>query len=87
MIRSEEAVRTIEANAETHLPTLLEQVEQGETVVITRDGRAIARIVPDIDGRSAEVGRILAEIETFRKTMPQFTVEEILSARHEGHER
>lgn len=32
--------------AETHLPTLLERVEAGETIVITRDGQPVAHLVP-----------------------------------------
>jgi prevent-host-death family protein len=32
--------------AKDHLATLLERVEAGETVVITRDGREIAHLVP-----------------------------------------
>ena len=32
--------------AKTHLSTLLEQVERGEEFVITRHGRAVARLVP-----------------------------------------
>jgi prevent-host-death family protein len=31
--------------AETHLPRLLERVERGETIIITRHGRAVARLV------------------------------------------
>ena len=32
--------------AKTHLPRLLEQVESGQVVTITKHGRAIARLVP-----------------------------------------
>jgi len=32
--------------AKTHLPKLLERVEAGETIVITRHGREVARLVP-----------------------------------------
>jgi prevent-host-death family protein len=32
--------------AKTHLPRLLERVERGETIIITRHGRAVARLVP-----------------------------------------
>lgn len=32
--------------AKTHLPRILERVERGETVVITRHGKAVARLVP-----------------------------------------
>ena len=32
--------------AKTHLPALLQRVEHGEQFIITRHGRAIARLVP-----------------------------------------
>jgi prevent-host-death family protein len=32
--------------AKTHLSSLLERVERGEEVVITRHGKAVARLVP-----------------------------------------
>ena len=32
--------------AKTHLPRLLDQVERGETVTITKHGRVVARLVP-----------------------------------------
>lgn len=44
--------------AKTHLPRLLKQVEQGETVTITRNGRAIARLAPVSDAADAAL-RIL----------------------------
>jgi prevent-host-death family protein len=45
-------MRQIQASeARTHLPRLLDEVERGETLIITRHGRAIARIVPEVDRR------------------------------------
>lgn len=32
--------------AKTHLSSLLEQVERGETITITKHGREVARLVP-----------------------------------------
>jgi prevent-host-death family protein len=32
--------------AKAHLPRILERVERGETIVITRHGKAVARLVP-----------------------------------------
>jgi prevent-host-death family protein len=79
-------MRKIQASeAKAHLPSLLDEVERGETLVITRHGKPIARIVPEPDGRKEKIDRVLAEIEEFRKTMPRIPLEEILSARHEGH--
>ncbi|MDG3442516.1 type II toxin-antitoxin system Phd/YefM family antitoxin [Nitrospirillum amazonense] len=73
------------SDAKTHLPQLLDEVERGETIIITRHGRPVARIVPESQGREAEIRRAQALIREFRQTMPKLTLEEILSARHEGH--
>lgn len=32
--------------AKTHLPRLLDEVERGESITITKHGRAVARLVP-----------------------------------------
>jgi prevent-host-death family protein len=73
------------SKAKTHLPQLLDAVERGETIVITRHGRPIARIVPEADNREAEIRKTMERIRAFRQTMPDLTVDDILSARHEGH--
>ncbi len=79
-------MREIQASeAKTHLPKLLSDVERGETVVITRHGRAIARIVPEIGNRRAELARLLDEMKAAGRSVGKITTEEILSARHEGH--
>lgn len=43
--------------AKTHLARLLEEVEAGETVTITRHGRGVARLVPmeRVAGRPEDV--------------------------------
>ena len=79
-------MREVQASdAKARLPSLLDEVERGETVVITRHGKPIARIVPEPDGRQEKIDRVMAEIDEFRKTMPRIPLEEILSSRHEGH--
>jgi prevent-host-death family protein len=70
--------------AKTRLPELLKRVEAGETVVITRRGKPVARITSPERDRAAEITATIRRIEEFRKTMPRMTVEEILSARDEG---
>jgi prevent-host-death family protein len=45
--------------AEAHLPRILDDVERGETAVITRHGRPIARLPVDAD-RSPDEAGILA---------------------------
>ncbi len=79
-------MREIQASdAKTHLPRLLDEVERGETVVITRHGRAIARIVPEAHRRQEEVDRAVAGIKALRERTGKISLDELFSARHEGH--
>lgn len=70
--------------AKTHLPQLLDEVERGETIIITRHGRPIARLVPEVQ-EAERVKDVLARVKALRQTMPRLTLDEILAARHEGH--
>lgn len=79
-------MREIQASdAKVHLPQILDEVERGETVIITRHGRAIARIVPEAQRRQAEIDQAIGAIKELRRRTGKITVEELLSARHEGH--
>lgn len=79
-------MREIQASeAKTHLPQLLDDVERGETILITRHGRAIARLVPEADRRQAEIDQAIAHIRALRRRTGKVTLEELLAARHEGH--
>ncbi len=79
-------MREVQASAaKTHLPQLLDEVERGETIIITRHGRPIARLVPEADRRREEVEAAMREIEEFRRAGARLSTEEILAARHEGH--
>jgi prevent-host-death family protein len=75
------------SDAKTHLLRLLDDVERGETIVITRHGRPIARLTPEVDNRREEVRRAIEEMKTFRASLPKagLTVDDILEMRHEGH--
>jgi len=64
---------------------ILDDVEGGETVVITRHGQAIARIVPEPLGRAEEIDKVIESIKQLRKHTGRITLGELLSARHEGH--
>ena len=79
-------MREVQASeAKAHLPQLLDEVEHGETIVITRHGRAIARIVPEAQRRQEEIEQAIESIKTLRQRTGKITLEELLSARHEGH--
>ena len=78
-------MREVQASeAKTHLPQLLDDVERGETIVITRHGRAVARLVPDEERRRAERAEAIAAIKALRKGVGKITVEELLAMRDEG---
>ncbi|HXO86493.1 MAG TPA: type II toxin-antitoxin system Phd/YefM family antitoxin [Gemmatimonadales bacterium] len=72
------------SQAKAQFAELLDQVERGETIVITRHGRPIARLVREDDERRADALRAMAEIKELRKTAGRATVEEILAWRDEG---
>jgi len=79
-------MRKIQASdAKTHLPQILDQVERGETIVITRHGRPIARIVPEAHRRQEEIDKAIAAIKALRQATGRISLDELLSARHEGH--
>lgn len=48
------------SEAKAHLGQLLDAVERGETVVITRQGRRVARLVPDFGAVDPETARAAA---------------------------
>lgn len=63
-------MREVQASeAKTHLPRLLDEVERGETIVITRHGRAIARIVPEVTRRQAEIARAVEDLRALRRSI------------------
>ena len=73
--------------AKTRLAELLRAVEHGETVAITRHGKAVAHLVPADTQDRADLER---SVEGFRERRAgweraSFSTEEILAARHEGH--
>jgi prevent-host-death family protein len=78
-------MKRIQASAaKARFAELLDEVERGETVVITRHGKPIARLVPDQAGRREEIRRVLDEIKEMRKHAPRATIQEILAWRDEG---
>ena len=70
--------------AKAHLAELLDQVERGETVVITRHGKPIARLVPEQAQRKQDIEKAIAGIKELRKQAGPATIEEILAWRDEG---
>jgi prevent-host-death family protein len=78
-------LREIQASeAKTHLPRLLDEVERGETLIITRRGRAIARLVPEIDERREGIRKVIEEMKAAGRRHGKITAKELISARDEG---
>ncbi|MGH6857828.1 MAG: type II toxin-antitoxin system Phd/YefM family antitoxin [Methylocella sp.] len=78
-------MREIQASeAKTHLPQLLDAVERGETILITRHGRAIARLIPEIGQAQADIKAAIETIKTLRRSMPRLIAGEIQSLIDEG---
>ena len=72
--------------AKAHLAELLQAVEHGETVAITRHGKAIAHLTPaqdqDRDSRRSAVERFRSHRGQWRRIA--MTTQEIVAAIHEG---
>lgn len=79
-------MREVQASeVQDRLPSLLDAVEQGETVVITRRGRPVARLVPATAAHREGVADAVARLKALRAQMPGLTLEALLDMRHEGH--
>ena len=72
------------STAKAQLSELIDDVERGETVQITRHGKPVARLMREEDARRADALRAMAEIRKLRKSAGHATVEEILAWRDEG---
>jgi antitoxin (DNA-binding transcriptional repressor) of toxin-antitoxin stability system len=79
--------RHIQASeVKTHFLKLLDDVENGESMVVTRCGKIVAHIVPDEGERRMAVKEAIEKIKELRKSVKPVSLEEILAWRHEGHQ-
>jgi prevent-host-death family protein len=70
--------------AKAKFAELLDEVERGETVVITRHGKTIARLVPDEETRRERARLAIEKIKELRKQTKPVTAEEIIAWKNEG---
>ncbi len=79
-------MRTVGAfEAKTHLSQLLDQVEQGEIITITRHGQPVAQLVPAKPVRDPEaLAALVEEIKRTRKgrSLGGLKIKDLI---HEGH--
>ena len=73
------------SDAKAKWAQLLDEVERGRTVRITRRGKTIARLVPEADGRAAAIAEAVKRLRALREKVRKAPLAEILASRHEGH--
>lgn len=57
-------------DAKTHLPRLLSDVELGETIIITKHGKPVAKLVPYAATQPRDKGAVVAALREYRRTAP-----------------
>jgi prevent-host-death family protein len=78
-------MNTIQASdAKTRFLSLLDEVERGASVIITRHGKPVARLIPETTADEERIERAAKTILEIRKRTKPVSLEEILSARDEG---
>lgn len=72
--------------AKTKFSELLDRVEAGEEIIVTRHGKPVAKISPPVDEeRRRKAAQIVEEMKELRKqTAGKATIEEILQWIQEG---
>ena len=78
-------MKTIQASeAKAKFLSILDDVERGESVIITRHGRIVARLSPADEINRERVQRSREAMRALRQRVGRMSIEEILSARDEG---
>lgn len=78
-------MKTVQASeAKTHFLRILDDVERGDTVIITRHGKPVARISPQPEVEEQRTERAIEGMRALRQRIGKLSVDEILSARNEG---
>ena len=75
-------IRSTEATAQ--LTAILDAVERGETVAITRQGRRIARVVPEPEHRQEYAAKAVEALRAFGQRHGTASIDDLISARREG---
>lgn len=72
------------AEAKTRFLRILDDIERGESAIVTRHGRPIARIIPEADADQERVNRAMESIREIRNRTVPTSLCEILAMRDEG---
>ncbi|MXY90787.1 MAG: type II toxin-antitoxin system Phd/YefM family antitoxin [Gammaproteobacteria bacterium] len=70
--------------AKTHLPRLLDRVARGESLIITRHGKPVARLVP-VNADRSRAREAASRIAERRRHLKRASLDELLATIHEGH--
>ncbi len=71
--------------AKTHLSRLLDRVERGETLTITRQGRPVAHLVPGESDDRVPATEGAESLRALRRRVERTRIEELIATIHEGH--
>jgi prevent-host-death family protein len=72
------------SEAKTHFLRILDDVERGESVIVTRHGKRVARLIPEVEIDRERVQWTIDEMRALRQRIGKVSLEEILSMRDEG---
>lgn len=66
--------------AKTHLTRLIDEVERGNSITITRHGRPVARLVPEPPAERRSVKETIEALKEFRRGHPlgDVTIRELI---------
>lgn len=68
--------------AKTHLPRLLSDVAHGDTIIITKHGKPVAKIVPYADTQPRDKQAVVDALRAYRRTAPALngvTIKELIN--------
>jgi prevent-host-death family protein len=74
------------SDAKARFSELLDDVERGDTIVITRHGKVIARMIPDQDAQRQRAHDAIEGILALRKQTKPVSIDEIIAWKNEGRE-
>ena len=72
------------SKASRHLPHLLNRVARGESLIITRHGKPVARLVP-VAGDRERANEAAARILERRRHLQRVSFAELMGTTHEGN--
>lgn len=70
--------------AKTRLSELLARAERGESFVITKHGRPVARLCPEPGQDDGQMKAAVRRLKSFRGSLKGVSLDELLTARDDG---